>query len=257
MGQKNYRLHRHRIREHINRADFLQFVASFTKILQIPCQSCAVAAYVNYPVRLHFDNGRKQGLVAAFSRRVYYNHVSTLTSAGKLLWKHFLCFSHKKFRIIKSVQTCILFSILNGSRNDLHAPYHLCLLCKKQRNCSNSAVKIPHSLISGKLCIFQCFSIKTPCLIRIYLKKGQRRNLIGNLSDLVCNVWLSPEQPHLFPKDHIISLLIHIYHHTDSLRNLTKGFHQSLFARKLLPVNDQTDHHLVRKKAISDQHMAH
>ncbi|CCY31825.1 unknown [Ruminococcus sp. CAG:60] len=227
------------------------------EVLQVAGQGGAIAAYVDHSVGLHFDDGGKEGLVTTFAGRIHYDHIGALACASVLLRQNLFGFSYKEFCIGKAVQLGVFFGILNSCRNNLHASYHLRLLCQEQGNGSDSAVKIPYGFITGKVCVFQCLSIKPSRLVRIYLEKGQRRNLIGNLPNLICNVRLAPKQPHCFPKDHVISLLIHIHHHTYSLRNFPKGFHKSVLPRKLLPVDDQTDHHLICEKAVADQHMAH
>ena len=108
-----------------------------------------------------------------------------------------------------------------------------------------------------KICVFQCLCIKLLGLHRIYLIKRQRRNLIGNISNPVCDIFLAPEQTDFFPKDHIAAFLIYIDGDTCHSRNLTQRFYNLLLFRNLISVQDQTDHYFLCEVSVTDQNMTH
>ena len=65
---------------------------------------------------------------------------------------------------------------------------------------------------------------KTPVLkdVGFNLEKGQGRNLIGNISDAVRYIGLSPKETKLITQDHIIPFFINIDGNTGHFRNFTE-----------------------------------
>ena len=108
-----------------------------------------------------------------------------------------------------------------------------------------------------KICVFQCLCIKLLGLHRIYLIERQRRNLIGNISDPVCDIFLTPEQTDFLTKDYITVFLIYIDGDACHSRNLTQRFYKLFLFRNLISVQNQTDHHFFCEVSVTDQDMAH
>ena len=65
---------------------------------------------------------------------------------------------------------------------------------------------------------------KTPVLkdVGFNLEKGQGRNLIGNISDAVRYIGLSPKETKLITQDHIIPFFINIDGNAGHFRNFTE-----------------------------------
>lgn len=183
-SQQNHALHMHRHREHIDRCQAFCFISVCGQILQISCQCRGIAADVDDSFRLHFDDGLKQGFIAAFSWRIDYDHIGFDVFGFVFVRQDFFCFANIKLCILDAVSSGIVFRICDGRRHNLYAVNLFCFLCKEQRDGSDAAVEIPYGLFTGQSCVFQGFSVKLFGLYRVDLIERQRGNAVFDISDI-------------------------------------------------------------------------
>ena len=184
----------HRHREHIDRCQAFCFVSVRGQILQISCQCRGIAADVDDSFRLHFDDGLKQGFIAAFSWRIDYDHIGFDVFGFVFVRQDFFCFADIKLCILDAVSSGIVFRICDGRRHDFYAVNLFCFLCKEQRDGSNAAVEIPYGLFTGQFGVFQCFSVKLFGLYRVDLIERQRGNAVFDISDIIFDIILTPDR---------------------------------------------------------------
>ena len=182
----------HRMRKLIHSLHLLNFISFPPQIFQIPGQSRRVTTYVHDPFRLHLYHRSQYALFASFPWRIHHDHIRIDAFFFIFFRQHFFRFSYKEFCIGDMIQRCISFCILDGSRDNFHTIDLFCFLGEEEGNCSDSAVEIPDRLISFQTCVFQCFFVKFLCLHRIDLVERLRGDLIGDRSDRIGDVFLSP-----------------------------------------------------------------
>ena len=139
-------------------------------------------------LRCHLYDGVQADAVAAFSWRIYHNGVGVDLVLFILFRQYLLRFSNKELDIFKMVQLCVGTGIINRLRNNLYAIYFLCFLRQKQGDGSDTAVKIPHGFLASQACILQSGSVKFLGLHRIDLIKGQWRDAIADISDIIGDI---------------------------------------------------------------------
>ena len=223
----------HRLRELIHSPHFPDLIPIFTQILQIPCQGRRVTAYIHNFFRLHLHDRLKQRLITAFSRRIYYDHIRTCLLATMsfsiffiIVRQNFFCLSNIERCIIDLIDLRIILCIFDCLRHDLNSIDLLCLLCKEERNCSDTAIQIPYSFRPFQICIFQCKSVQFFSLHRIHLIKGQRRNLILYISNIICDKSLSPQYFIRISHDDVIPACIRTERNTCHSFKLSQFFNQ-------------------------------
>ncbi|CDE32037.1 unknown [Ruminococcus sp. CAG:90] len=210
------------LRKHISSRNPHQFIILRTQHLQIPRQCRTVTAHIHNPLRLHFKYCIQKYLITALPWRVYHDNVCINAILLILSRQHFLCFSDKKLYILNAIELRILSCIVNGLWYDLHAADEFCFLGQEQGDSSDSAVQIPDSFISRKAGVLQSLSIQFFGLDGIDLEKGQGRDLIGNISDAVRYIGLSPKEAKLITQDHIVPFFINIDGNAGHFRNFTE-----------------------------------
>ena len=99
LGQKNNRLHMHRLWELIHSADLLQFISIITQESQISGECRTVTAHIDNSLRLHFEDGFKQHFIAALSRGIDYDHICIDAVFLIFSWQNLFGFSDKEFYI--------------------------------------------------------------------------------------------------------------------------------------------------------------
>ena len=132
-----------------------------------------VAGFLGQQMRNPFVPAATQQKAAEIPR-LYNDHIGLFSVLAVPLRKHLLGFSHEEFGIRESVPFGILPRVLDRCRDDLNTVNLSCLLRKKERDCSDSAVQVPDVLSTGKTGEFQRFAIEAFCLLRIHLVEGKR-----------------------------------------------------------------------------------
>jgi len=247
----------HRHREHIDRCQAFCFVSVCGQILQISCQCRGIAADVDDSFRLHFDDGLKQGFIAAFSWRIDYDHIGFDVFGFVFVRQDFFCFANIKLCILDAVSSGIVFRICDGRRHNLYAVNLFCFLCKEQGDGSDAAVEIPYGLFTGQSCVFQCFSVKLFGLYRVDLIKRQRGNAVFDVSDIIFDIILTPDRLDFFSEDHICLLSVDICHDCGHALDLLKPVHQFFNLWNLSAIDHEADHQFFCGKSLADQYVTH
>ena len=163
------------LREHIDWLYRLNLIPILPcQDLQIPGEGCGITGDIDDTLRIHLQHDIQQCGITALPGRIYNDHIGLFSVLAVPLRKHLLGFSHEEFSIRESVPFGILPRVLDRCRDDLNTVNLSCLLRKKERDCSDSAVQVPDVLSTGKTGEFQRFAIEAFCLLRIHLVEGKR-----------------------------------------------------------------------------------
>ena len=189
----------HRMPKLIHASPSNQLIPLLPQELHIPGQGRRVAAHIHDPLRLHIHHGLKQRFFASFPRRVHYDHVCVgippmlFLVLRIILRQHFFCLAHIEPGILDPIDFRVIPGVLDSLGHDLHAIDFLGLLRQEQGYGSDAAVDVPDRLFAGKPGVLKRQSIQFLRLDRIYLVKGQRRDLILYICYIVCNVGFPPQ----------------------------------------------------------------
>ena len=252
----------HRHRELIYRPHSLKCIPVSAQYLKISRQCRTVTAYIHDFLRLHFYDRVKQRLIAALAGRIYHNHICAglLPAVFFLISfiisrQNFLRLSHKELCIFNPVKPGVSPCILDCLRYDLHSIHLSRFLCKEQRDCPDPAVQIPHSLAAFQICVFQSKRVQLLRLYRINLVKRQRRNLIPDLSDIICNIPLPPQYFKGLSHNYVCTACVHTDCNSGHSRNCGQRLYEIPCIWNRCPVDHETDHDLSCSKSITDQYM--
>ena len=86
-----------------------------------------------------------------------------------------------KGNVVDAIFLRVPSGIANGIRNHLNAVYLFGIRRQEASDRADSAVKVPHDLLTGKLCIVSDEAVKALRLFRIDLIEGKRRDMKRHL----------------------------------------------------------------------------
>src|SRR5699024_3149239 len=120
---------------------------------------------------------------------------------------------------------------------------------------TDSAVQIPNGFCAVEVCVFQCFGVQAHRLAGIYLEEGEWGDLIINVSDLICDVTLSPEDFNFIAKDHVASLFVYVQGNAGHPGDCGERGDQFSLMRDRSSVYDKAYHQFAGIKTAADKNM--